>query len=141
MLQKHLSCFPTELSPVSDSATTFGGRPRTSPLSPEPFHPIGHISIDSYSPKATLADPAIGRYCITKLYVSSALQSQGLGRAAMDAVEKYAAEEPLCARTLTLDTISYEELGEGLVWAGLTVSAGGVSFEGGSGVCTVLMTW
>lgn len=128
MLSQHLTRFPSEERPLSDSATTFGGRSRTTPRSPESFHPIGHISIDSHNHKATLADPSIGRYCISKLYVSAALQSKGLGRAAMDAVEKYAAEEPLRAKTLTLDTISSAELGDGLSWAGLTVSAGGVCY-------------
>lgn len=53
--------------------------------------------------------PETGAIWIKTLYVSNALQSSGIGRAAMDAVEAMATEEPICARTLMLDTVCKED--------------------------------
>jgi len=112
LLAKHIQMFPLEKDPILDSATAFSGKPRTSPRLASSFHPIGHISLDSYSLKATLADPAKRQFCITKFYISHALQRNGLGRAAMDAAEEFATAEPLRAKTLTLDTIAHEDATE-----------------------------
>lgn len=53
--------------------------------------------------------PDTGTVWIKTLYVSDALQSSGVGRAAMDALEELASDPPFCARTLMLDTISKED--------------------------------
>ena len=74
------------------------------------FIPVGHISLDSENADSSLADASQGLYCITTFYISRPLQSIGLGRSAMDAVEKMAAEEPLQAKALALDTVAREEL-------------------------------
>ncbi|OBR09186.1 hypothetical protein CH63R_07951 [Colletotrichum higginsianum IMI 349063] len=77
-----------------------------------PFHPVGHISLDVDNPHAkrlNLPIPKENVYWIKSLYVSFALQSAGIGRAAMDMVESMATSEPLCARTLMLDTVSKED--------------------------------
>ncbi|MBE3043179.1 GNAT family N-acetyltransferase [Candidatus Bathyarchaeota archaeon] len=52
--------------------------------------------------------PSTGVIWIKSLYISSVLQSSGLGRAAMDALEAMAKDEPLCATTLMLDTVHKE---------------------------------
>ncbi|KDN67578.1 hypothetical protein CSUB01_03632 [Colletotrichum sublineola] len=77
-----------------------------------PFHPVGHISLDVDNPRAEPLDLPIPKenvFWIKSLYVSFALQSSGIGRAAMDMVEAMAAGAPLCARTLMLDTLSKED--------------------------------
>lgn len=53
--------------------------------------------------------PPTGVIWIKTLYVSDALQSSGVGRAAMDALEEMAIAEPFCATTLMLDTVSKED--------------------------------
>lgn len=53
--------------------------------------------------------PDTGVIWIKTLYVSNVLQSSGVGRAAMDALEDMATAEPFCATTLMLDTISKED--------------------------------
>lgn len=70
--------------------------------------PIGHISLDTVSSgidHLELDVPSQGVIWIKTLYVSQALQSGGLGRAAMDALENMATSAPLSARTLMLDTM------------------------------------
>jgi ribosomal protein S18 acetylase RimI-like enzyme len=54
--------------------------------------------------------PTDGVYWINSLYVSTELQGMGIGRIAMDQVEKMAVSEPLYARVLALDAIAKEEL-------------------------------
>lgn len=56
--------------------------------------------------KVNLDIPKDGLYWIKSFYIEHAFRSQGVGRAAMDIVESMAASEPLCARTLGLDTVS-----------------------------------
>lgn len=72
------------------------------------FIPIGHISLDSESPNPDQADASKGLYCITKFYISRAIQGSGLGSAAMDAIEDQAVNEPWCAKILSLDTLVKE---------------------------------
>jgi len=98
MISQHIKAYPKEKQPISDSALSFGGKPRIPSSSPgSTFIPIGHISLDSES-----EDPT--KYKISTFYVSSALQGKGIGRAAMDAVESMATAEPLNAKTLWLYT-------------------------------------
>ena len=44
-LKKHTSAFPSEATPLIDTATSFGGRPRVP--TEQIFTPIGHISLDA----------------------------------------------------------------------------------------------
>lgn len=76
------------------------------------FVPIGHISLDSKNAdahKIQLDIPPEGAFWIKTFFVSHSFQSQGIGRAAMDEVETMAVEEPLCARTLMLDTVHKDD--------------------------------
>ncbi|KAJ5765650.1 hypothetical protein N7520_005209 [Penicillium odoratum] len=76
------------------------------------FIPIGHISLDSMSPESThlnLDIPRAGVFWIKSFYVSRALQGQGIGRVAMDEVEKMAIRDPLNAQTLMLDSIQRDD--------------------------------
>lgn len=52
--------------------------------------------------------PTENTFWIKTFYVSHALQSGGIGRAAMDQIESLATSEPLNARTLMLDTLLHE---------------------------------
>lgn len=113
-LGQHLEAFPSELAPLFDTATTFGGSSRQ-PTN-NPFIPVGHISLDSsYEEPEKVANDNLGEgvYWISTFYISKALQKYGLGRAAMDFVEEMAVNEPLNAKTLGLSTaISEPELNE-----------------------------
>ncbi len=97
-----------------DTAAALGGKPRTP--SSQSFIPVGHISLDAESPNPDQADASKGIYCITTFYISRALQSGGLGRAAMDVIESEAVNEPLCAKVLSLDTLANESAESGM-WA------------------------
>lgn len=101
-LDRHAAAFPLESTPLLDSAVSLGGKPRTPTNAP--FHPVGHISLDTDVANPELADASKGIYHIATFYVSRALQGAGLGRAAMDLVEGTAMKEPLCAKVLTLGT-------------------------------------
>lgn len=77
----------------------------------ESFHPVGHVALDMRFPAAEHLDlglPDTGAIWIKTLYISSALQSSGLGRAGMEAIEAMATEKPISARTLMLDTVCKE---------------------------------
>ncbi|KAJ8099551.1 hypothetical protein POJ06DRAFT_112595 [Lipomyces tetrasporus] len=107
-LARHIIQFQSEKESILDSASLFGGKPRALPDTPRSFIPVGHISLDSENADRSLADRSQGLYCISTFYISRALQGNGLGRAAMDAVENMAANEPLCAKALALETIARE---------------------------------
>ena len=104
-LGQHFSAFQDEITPLFDTATTFGGSSRR-PTN-IPFIPVGHISLDScYEEPEKVASDNLGEgvYWISTFYISKALQKYGLGRAAMDFVEEMAVNEPLNAKTLGLST-------------------------------------
>jgi GNAT superfamily N-acetyltransferase len=72
------------------------------------FIPIGHIALDSKNQKAKKIDldiPAVKVFWITSFFVLPHHRGQGIGRAAMDEIERIAIQEPLCAKTLMLDTV------------------------------------
>jgi GNAT superfamily N-acetyltransferase len=76
------------------------------------FVPIGHISLDARNigvEKVGIASSAPGLFWVKSFFVSGALQSKGIGRAAMDEVELMATREPLLATTLMLDVIPGED--------------------------------
>jgi GNAT superfamily N-acetyltransferase len=92
-----------------DTAESLRAKPRT-PTHTK-IYPIGHISLDDSDEKSrdiVLDLPKEGVYWIKTFYVSKALRSKGIGRAAMDIVEHMAIDYPLCAKTLALDTAEKE---------------------------------
>ncbi|KAF4975581.1 hypothetical protein FZEAL_7653 [Fusarium zealandicum] len=109
-LQLHFHSFPKEKDPLTDTAHSVGGSPRKATQAA--IFPVGHISLDTGNAVAghlNLDLPTRGVYWIKTFYVSKALQSKGIGRAAMDTVESMAVNEPLYAKTLALDTIHKED--------------------------------
>jgi GNAT superfamily N-acetyltransferase len=72
------------------------------------FIPIGHISLDSKNKQAEKVDleiPAEKVFWIKTFFIIHRLQGKGIGRAAMDEIERIAVQEPLNAKTLMLDTV------------------------------------
>lgn len=53
--------------------------------------------------------PTVDAFWISGLYISYAMQGGGIGRAAMDAIERMAMEPPLNARHLLLDTLHRDD--------------------------------
>lgn len=82
-LQMHATEIPKEALELSDTATSLGGKPRVP--TEESFLPVGHISLYTQYEQEGLDEsiPVPGVYYISTFYVSAALQSSGLGRAAM----------------------------------------------------------
>ncbi|KAB8220226.1 hypothetical protein BDV33DRAFT_172716 [Aspergillus novoparasiticus] len=74
----------------------------------EDFIPIGHISLDSKNKKAEKLDldiPSENVFWIKSFFILHNLQGKGIGRATMNEIERIATREPLCAKTLMLDTV------------------------------------
>lgn len=95
---------------LHDTATSINGVPREP--SQAAVIPIGHISLDSKNKEAEqlgLDIPAEGVFWIKTFFVVQSVQSQGIGRAAMDEIESMAVREPLWARTLMLDTVQRDD--------------------------------
>jgi ribosomal protein S18 acetylase RimI-like enzyme len=107
LIQKHLLLSPDESAPLFNTASSLDGQAIT-PASASPFIPLGHISLDSDGADhaGKLSFDLEDIYRITNFYVSKALRGTGLGRQAMDALEKMAVEEPLFAKTLALNTVA-----------------------------------
>ncbi|GKZ21058.1 hypothetical protein AbraIFM66951_008255 [Aspergillus brasiliensis] len=88
-------------APIQDTALSINPVPRNP--SHHSFIPIGHISLDSENPDTNesiqLDDIPTSHayYWIKTFYVIQAVQSQNVGRAAMDQVEEMAVREPLNA--------------------------------------------
>lgn len=114
-IAQHVKAWPSEATPISDSAVSFGGKSRTPSSPTATFVPVGHISLDAEQGDFTASEA----YKIATFYVSTALRGSGLGRAAMDAVESMATSEPLSAKTLLLDTSSKENPGMAEKWEAL----------------------
>ncbi|KAH6693318.1 hypothetical protein DL95DRAFT_393397 [Leptodontidium sp. 2 PMI_412] len=113
-LAQHLLKYPNESTPIHDTAITLGAKSRE-PTS-RSFIPVGHISLDSESSNPDQADASQGMYCITTFYISRAIQSGGLGSAAMDRIESEAVNEPLNAKILSLDTLANSSLENEAIW-------------------------
>lgn len=80
--------------------------------SQEYFLPAGHISLDPQNPEVEDLDldlPPSGIFWIKTFYVQKSFQGYGVGRAAMDQVEKMAVREPLSATVLALDTMQRDD--------------------------------
>ncbi|KAK8009899.1 hypothetical protein PG990_008864 [Apiospora arundinis] len=111
-LQRHLDCFGSEMSaPLEDTCKVLRGTPIIP--SGKSFVPIGHAALDIAQPAADKFNLDIPRdgsaLWIKSLWVSTALQSSGLGRAAMDTLEAMAMQPPLSATMLLLDTLKEED--------------------------------
>ncbi|KAG4443416.1 hypothetical protein IFR05_001095 [Cadophora sp. M221] len=120
-LLKHTSAHSSENVLLLDTATSYGGKPRSIPLPQQTFIPVGHICL---GPAPAYYDDvkepfAEGSYWISNFYVSRALQSSGLGRAAMDTAERIATSEPLNAKMLGLNAINKVDIGSEEKYAAL----------------------
>lgn len=110
MLQAHLAKFPGEASPLRDTADEHWATPRQP--SGREFVPVGHVSLEKAKVNTgkdvfrNLDIPDLA--WIKSLYLSWAIQGGGLGKAAMEEVERIAALEPLGAKVLALDTVTSE---------------------------------
>ncbi|KAK7211796.1 hypothetical protein V2G26_018974 [Clonostachys chloroleuca] len=110
LIQKHVSAFPQQETPLQDSCTRIGNMDRLP--TGKTFIPVGHVSLDTESPGIEELDldiPSSGVVWLKTGYVSRALQSSGIGRATMDALEVTAKSEPLYAQILMLDTLSKDD--------------------------------
>ncbi|KAK0391232.1 hypothetical protein NLU13_0733 [Sarocladium strictum] len=104
-LKAHFDEFPSERVALKDTATTLGGEECT-PTN-RTFFPIGHIGLqigDGRTNAFSLPLPEKAVW-IKSVYISFPLHSQGLGRSAMETMERVAARPPLNADLLALDTV------------------------------------
>ncbi|KAI0132248.1 hypothetical protein BJ170DRAFT_238180 [Xylariales sp. AK1849] len=106
LIDTHIKAYPKESFSLRDSACEVRLVPRE-PTQKE-FIPIGHVALDIHPAEddAKLKLPSEGIVWIHQLYVSYALQGGGFGAGAMDQVETVAAQEPMKARMMVLDTIA-----------------------------------
>ncbi|KAI1827215.1 hypothetical protein F4861DRAFT_437702 [Xylaria intraflava] len=107
-LERHFAAFPGEVEALLDTAQAVLGRPhKPDPLIPF-FHPVGHVTLSTIAVKQELeTSPSKGILSITGFYISTVLQGNGLGAAALRHTEKMAKDE-LGAKTITLETIANE---------------------------------
>ncbi|KAI9148211.1 hypothetical protein HJFPF1_12038 [Paramyrothecium foliicola] len=116
----HIEQNPEETNELVDSSKTLLAQP-CSPTQAK-FLPIGHIALDIHDPdyykKLGIEVPEHGSYWIKSLYVSHALQGQGIGGAAMNIAERMITEEPLKAVHLLLDTMHKDDQKEQLLAMG-----------------------
>ncbi|KAJ5610693.1 Acyl-CoA N-acyltransferase [Penicillium lagena] len=99
-----------EAEMLQDTAAYINGVARDA--SKRNFVPVGHIALDEGNPDAKdieLDLPSEGVFWIKTFFVTHALQSKGIGRAALDEVETMAVKEPLQARILMLDTVQKDD--------------------------------
>jgi len=119
-IAKHSNAYPTQSTPLLDTATSLGGKPRPEiEITEKEFMPVGHISLNTEYEEPGFVEPEEGLYFIATFWISPTLQSLGLGRASMDAVEKMAISEPLNARVLALSTVANEYAGKKERWEAL----------------------
>ncbi|GMG04881.1 unnamed protein product [Aspergillus oryzae] len=79
------------------------------------FIPIEHISLDSKNKKAEKLDldiPSDNVFWIKSFFILHNLQGKRIGGATMNEIERIATQEPLCAKTLMLDTVERDQLRE-----------------------------
>ncbi|KAI0096667.1 hypothetical protein GGR51DRAFT_26261 [Nemania sp. FL0031] len=111
-LEKHFAAYPDEVEPLRDTCKMILGRPHKSdPLIPL-FSPVGHIGLDSVTPKPEMETSlSNGVLSLMNFYISTALQGLGLGGVSLKYCEKMAREE-FDAKAITLETISNDECRE-----------------------------
>ncbi|KAI1128715.1 hypothetical protein F5Y10DRAFT_264905 [Nemania abortiva] len=108
-LERHFAAYPDESKALQDTCKMILGRPhKPNPLIPV-FSPVGHIALDSVTPKPELETSlSNGILSLMNFYISTALQSLGLGGVSLKYCEEMAKEE-FGAKAITLETISNEE--------------------------------
>ncbi|KAF7532925.1 hypothetical protein G7054_g7554 [Neopestalotiopsis clavispora] len=130
LIQKHLTDFPVQSEPLTNSCTSLMGCDQVPDASS--FHPIGHICLDgcveNHANNRLMISPEDGTYALAAFYISEALQGSGLGNKVMSLFERYegfkgeqnlnllaadrnarTAKEVHKAKTITLDSISNED--------------------------------
>ncbi|KAI1133601.1 hypothetical protein F5Y10DRAFT_228155 [Nemania abortiva] len=107
LLEQYIAANPKETEPLQDTATEI----RLAQRQPtgRDFMPIGHVALDVHDVKhdAKLGLPP-NTVWVHQLYISSALQGGGYGVATMAKVEATAAQEPMKAKWMALDTLAKE---------------------------------
>ncbi|KAI1405293.1 hypothetical protein F4819DRAFT_482809 [Hypoxylon fuscum] len=108
LIEKHIEAYPKESTPLRDTAAEVRLVPRQ-PTEAE-FVPIGHVAVDIHEPEedTKLGLPATGTVWIHQLYVSRALHLGGFGAGTMSKIEALAAQSPMNAKLVALDTLSKE---------------------------------
>ncbi|TVY13205.1 hypothetical protein LARI1_G009346, partial [Lachnellula arida] len=119
---------PSASTPIKDTARTFGAKPRTPTTAP--FIPAGHISLNTTYETPGHIEPIPHLYFISNFYITTSLQSHGLGRAAMDLIEQLAVSEPLNAETLALSTAADDGAGRAEKFAAFGRTLPTVSTQG-----------
>ncbi|KAF4549850.1 Hypothetical protein D9617_19g101550 [Elsinoe fawcettii] len=106
-LRRHAQRYPKERSCIKDTAVSSIGVARQT--FGDAFTPIGHVLLDRVAPPdCEGVDFPVSTIWVKSLYVSWVLQGSGVGRQAVHAIERVAAESPLKATTTALDTITKE---------------------------------
>ncbi|KAI8633407.1 hypothetical protein F5Y19DRAFT_299045 [Xylariaceae sp. FL1651] len=108
LLEQHIRAYPNEAKPLRDTATEIRLVPRQ-PSGTE-FIPIGHVALDIHDAEedAKLGLPSPGTAWVHQLFISNALQGGGYGVATMAKIEAVAAQEPMNATMMALDTLAKE---------------------------------
>ncbi|KAH7031210.1 uncharacterized protein B0I36DRAFT_323423 [Microdochium trichocladiopsis] len=106
VLQRHSERYPTEATPLRDSAQLIRGVPRD-PTGAQ-FWPVGHIALDIHTPEedAKHGLPGEGVVWMHQLYISYALHAGGYGSAAVAKGEEIAAQGPMKGKIMVLDTMA-----------------------------------
>ncbi|KAI1386469.1 uncharacterized protein F4822DRAFT_317060 [Hypoxylon trugodes] len=108
LIETHIETYPKESTPLRDTAAEVRLVPRQ-PTHVE-FIPIGHVAVDIHEPEedVKLGLPATGTVWIHQLYISRALHGGGYGAGTMSKIEMLAAQEPMNAKRVALDTLTKE---------------------------------
>ncbi|KAG5913487.1 hypothetical protein E4U42_001117 [Claviceps africana] len=95
-----------EKGALVDSAAGLGAATLTP--SRQEFVPVGHIGMEAFPDRNETLGLPPSTYWVKSLYVSWALQSCGLGRNAMDQLERAASSPPFNCAFIALDTVRSE---------------------------------
>ncbi|KAI1083397.1 hypothetical protein F5B20DRAFT_403858 [Whalleya microplaca] len=108
LIEKHVTAYPKETSSLRDTAVEVRLVQRQPTM--KEFLPIGHVALDIHKPEedAKFGLPTPGTVWMHQLYVSYTLQGGGFGAGTMSKIETLAAQEPMKATTMALDTLSKE---------------------------------
>ncbi|KAF2971532.1 hypothetical protein GQX73_g1934 [Xylaria multiplex] len=125
LLAQHIAAYPKESEPLRDTAIEI--RFALHQPTGRDFTPIGHVALDVHDAKedAKLGLP-VGTVWVHQLYISSALQGGGYGVATMARVESIAAQEPMNAKWMALDTLAKEVQKEAGDIASIDVGMGNI---------------
>ncbi|KAI3332127.1 hypothetical protein HD806DRAFT_518932 [Xylariaceae sp. AK1471] len=105
LLEQHIAAHPNETKPLQDTATEVRLARRQS--TGRDFMPIGHVALDIHdAEKDTKLGLPPGTVWVHQLFISSTLQGGGYGVATMAKVEAMAAQQPMNAKWMALDTLA-----------------------------------